>query len=140
MTIDLIINCLSLLFGTQGRPRRLKSFSYKEEVGNVEFPGGLLAKDVTAVAWVQSLALELLYAAGMARSKEEMGSTERLLYLAASCRVLLGLNVPFSSIPLNLEGNRGRKGKGTQFWKERLIINSAGNLVSFSLLNSTELW
>ena len=33
---SLISNCLSLLFETQGRSRRVKPFSYKQETGNTE--------------------------------------------------------------------------------------------------------
>ena len=33
---SLISNCLNLPFGTQKRSRRLKSFSYKQEMGNME--------------------------------------------------------------------------------------------------------
>ena len=34
----LITNCLNLPFGTQGRSKRLKPFSYKQEMGDTERP------------------------------------------------------------------------------------------------------
>ena len=43
---------------------------------------------------------------------QEMGNTERLLYLGGPNRVLLGSNPPFSLILLTLEGNRCWTRKG----------------------------
>ena len=36
--LSLISNCLNLLFGTQRRPRRLKSFFCKQEMGDIYLP------------------------------------------------------------------------------------------------------
>lgn len=36
--LSLISNCLNLLFDTQRRPRRLKSFFYKQEIGDMYLP------------------------------------------------------------------------------------------------------
>ena len=82
-------HCLSLLFGTWGRPRRQKPFSTNKKQGT----------------WWGVL-----------------------LYQGGPCRVLLSFNHLFSLTLLHPEGNRDKTRKGIQFWMERLIINTAGEL------------
>ena len=53
---------------------------------------------------------------------------EGLLYPGGPCSVPLAYNSPFSLIQLTPEGNKGRIRKGTKFWIEGLIINSAEEL------------
>ena len=50
------------------------------------------------------------------------------MYLGGPHRVLLRFTPPSSLILLNPEGNRGRTRKGIQFWIERFIRNSGGEL------------
>ena len=51
--------------------------------------------------------------------KQGRGDTKGLLHPGRPCRVLLGLNPPFSLILFHPEGNRGRTRKGIKFWIER---------------------
>ena len=52
MTTFLIINCASRLFGTQGRPKGLRPFFYKQETGLMEgflYPGGPLGSCLASI-------------------------------------------------------------------------------------------